>query len=84
MRDRDLPSLDSKVEWLAEALDSVFPDPVDEFEDSLAAQYGLFRHSHCPQVEWRRLRVRLLDICSLMTLCGDLSSPPSAQESMRR
>lgn len=47
-------------QWSAE-LDVLFPDPVDLFENGLAAELGLFRHPDMPLNEWRRVRVRFIE-----------------------
>ena len=52
---------DKLVETWAAELAEEFPDPVDVFEDDLAAQLGLRRHPDLSQDEWRRLRVRFIN-----------------------
>lgn len=44
------------------ALDTdLHPDPVDVFEDLLAARLGLTRHPGLDQASWRRLRVAFIE-----------------------
>lgn len=47
------------LRWLLGADDE--EDPVDEFEDALAAERGLVRHPTIASDEWRRVRVQFLD-----------------------
>ena len=52
---------DIRIAELVGQLEREFPDPVDLFEDELAAQLGLFRHPTCQQQAWRRHRVAAID-----------------------
>jgi hypothetical protein len=49
------------VEELCAELAELYPDPVDEFEDSLAETMGLRRHPECDLKEWRRVRVQAIE-----------------------
>ncbi len=49
------------VEEIHAALMREFPDPVDVFEDDLAAKLGLTRDPGMALAEWRRQRVRVID-----------------------
>ena len=45
------------IDQLLSELEVEYPDPVDQFEDKLAASLGLVRMPNCPQREWREIRV---------------------------
>lgn len=45
----------------SEELERQFADPVDVFEDRLAAKLGLSRTAGAPQEEWRRSRREFID-----------------------
>jgi hypothetical protein len=49
------------IEELLQLWDAVDPDPVDVFEDRLAAELGLFRAPGCSRQEWRRIRVQYIN-----------------------
>ena len=53
--------METTVEELLQAWGIEFPDPVDVFEDELAARLGLVRHPSCSLEDWRTQRVRLID-----------------------
>lgn len=56
-----LEAPDPKVSQLMAELERVFPDPVDVFEDELAARIGIHRHPNCPRQAWRRHRVAAIE-----------------------
>ena len=52
---------ENDVDALLELWDAVDPDPVDLFEDALAARLGLRRGPGSTKEQWRRDRVRFID-----------------------
>jgi len=58
------------VDELFAELAALYPDPVDEFEDALAARLGVHRHPGWDLEQWRRERVRAIDARE-----GDADSP---------
>lgn len=52
---------DDDIDELLELWDQVDPDPVDVFEDELAAKLGLRRGPGTTKDEWRRHRVLFID-----------------------
>jgi len=52
------------IEELMRLWDAVDPDPVDVFEDRLAAELGLFRGPGCSLQEWQRIRVQFINVAT--------------------
>jgi hypothetical protein len=50
-----------ELEALLARLEALFPDPVDVFEDRLAARLGLLRGPGVSDARWRTLRVSFID-----------------------
>ena len=57
-------------EWLA-----TWPDPVDEFEDELAAQLGFIRFPTLKYSAWRGLRVRWIDSADITSDLSEERKP---------
>ncbi len=49
------------VEEMAAELAGAYPEPVDVFEDGLAAELGLRRYPGLPLEDWRQLRVQYIE-----------------------
>lgn len=58
-RIRDLHA--DAVDELLRLANEHYPDPIDVFEDDLAAQLGITRHPGLPYKEWRRIRVQAVN-----------------------